>query len=302
MLKNSSLPPKCINNLNHVYATDNGGRNIFDAINYSNESEDTLLQAFVNRYAHFFPNKSYKDKQEILNNAAIEFNKNKLIDHKIYCENNSLYYSFYTDGLNVNDFKTLLAEAVNNVPGLAGMSILYNNVGTAELYNRNPKEACVNYQIGLDNAATLSRPAQRIGLLGNLAITETLLGKKHDIQYFINTSNDIIHMPNTKTLPFIQINGLMNLLAVALYEENYEAMKNIRYNDKFVNILKKSLLPSTLGTGSLTTQLQVLSSKSNGKLDFNEFKIPKQTSQSSGLRRDYILENGFNPAIFNAWL
>ena len=45
------------------------------------------------------------------------------------------------------------------------MSILYNNAGTAELYNRNPDIALIRYKEGLDYARANNRPAQRIGLM-----------------------------------------------------------------------------------------------------------------------------------------
>ncbi|MDE7168154.1 MAG: hypothetical protein K2O28_04820 [Clostridia bacterium] len=293
---------KCINSLNGVFATDFGGNNILNALNYSKEINDPLITAFVNRFAHFFPNTTYSQKAQILNSAADEFNKRKMIDHKLYCKNNALTYSYYTNSLDIGKFKSMLSEAVVNVPGLTGMSILYNNVGTAELYNRNPFEALANYQIGLDNATALNRPSQRIGLIGNIAIAETLLGKKHSTDYFVNAKNSIIHMPNTKSMPFIQINGLMNILAVALYENNIEAVRDISTDNNFKEILKKSLLPTNMGTGSLVTQLNVLSQKGNGVLDFNNLITPQKLTRISGLRHDYILENGFNPAIGNAWL
>ena len=308
LLKTDKISPdilnlfNCINSLNTVYATDIGGENIVKAIKCSEEIDNPLITAFVNRYAHFIPNTTYSEKTELLYSAATEFEKRKMLDHKLYCTNNALTYSFYTDSLDLVKFYDMLAEAISNVPGIAGMSILYNNVGTALLYNRSPEEALNKYRTGLDFATNFNRPAQRIGLIGNLAISESLLGNKHSTDDLIKSANDIIYMPNAQTLPFIQINGLLNLLAVAIYENNRDAMNLIFNNDNFKNILKKALDPKCLGTGSLTTQLKVLSHKSRGLLDFSEYNLPKITSQISGIRQNYITENGFNPAIGNAWL
>lgn len=154
----------------------------------------------------------------------------------------------------------------------------------------------------MDYATALNRPAQRIGLLGNIAITEALLGIKHTTEYFINTSKDILNMPNTRNLPFIQVNGLLNLIAAAIYENNKDAALQIYASKNFLDVLSKSLVPNMLGSGSLVTQLKVLVEKSNGLLDFNFVQIPSSTSHISGIRHDYITENGFNPAIGNAWL
>ena len=292
----------CINSLNNVYATDFGGNSIVKALNISKQLNNNLLKAYVNRYAHFIPNTTYEEKTELLYEAAKAFNKSKIYDHEFYCRNNALTYAFYTDNLEISKYTDLLADAINNTPGLAGLSILYNNAGTAELYNRSPENALKNFKIGLDYATSLNRPAQRIGLIGNIAITESLLGVKYTTEYFINCANDIINMPNTKNLPFIQINGLMNLMSAALYQNNKDAVKIIRENFKFKSILSKALNSKNMGTGSLIKQMNILSKKSNGIIDFSEFVKPAKTTYINGLRADYISEHGFNPAIGNAWL
>lgn len=293
---------KCINDLNAVYANDRGGGEILEAIRLSKELGSPLITAFVNRYAHFIPRTNYDEKVSLLDAAATVFEKNNIMDHKLYCINNALTYSFYTDCLNLEQFDQMLSEAVSNVPGLAGMSILYNNVGTAYLYNRNAQDALVKFKTGMDYANSLNRPAQRIGLIGNIAIAQSLSGDKISIDEFINSSNDIMHMPNTRNLPFIQINGLMNLIAAALYQNNIEAAKYIRQNKEFKNIMSRSLQPNVMGTGSLVKQIEVLTTISQGLLDFSEFNCSVKASPLSGIRGDYIEEHGFNPAIGNAWL
>ena len=220
----------CILSLYNVYATDKGGTSILTAINLSRELNNPLMEAFVDRFAHFIPNTSYKEKSEILLKASEIFNKKNVFDHKIYCINNMLTYSFYSESLDTRKFNDLLGEATSNVPGLAGMSILYNNAGTAELYNRNPDIALIRYKEGLDYARANNRPAQRIGLMGNIIITESLLGIKHDSQYFIRGFNDIINMPNTRNLPFIQANGMMNFLASAIFEKILKLLKKLQHH------------------------------------------------------------------------
>ena len=101
----------------------------------------------------------------------------------------------------------------------------------------------------------------RIGLMGNIIITESLLGIKHDSQYFIRGFNDIINMPNTQNLPFIQANGMMNFLASAIFEKNFEAVKEITTSQNFKEVLIRSLRDNEMGTGSLIEQLNVLLKK-----------------------------------------
>lgn len=37
-------------------------------------------------------------------------------------------------------------------------------------------------------------------------------------------------MPNTRNLPFIQANGMMNFLASAIFEKNFEAVKELQHH------------------------------------------------------------------------
>ena len=308
LLKNTNIEPqllmmfRCIVNLYNVYATDEGGNSICEAVELSKELNNPLVSAFVNRFAHFIPNITYGEKADILSQAAKVFEERNILDHKLYCINNMLTYSFYTNNMDISKFNDLLGEATSNVPGLAGMSILYNNAGTAELYNRDPETALIRYKEGLDYAKANNRPAQRIGLIGNIAISETLLGIKHELSYYIRSIYDIINMPNTSNLPFIQANGLMNVLAAAIYEKNFEAVDEICHNKEFINVLEKALSPGLLGTGSLIEQINILSAKSEGHFKINNLKYPSQRTILAGIRYNYIRENGFNPAIGNAWL
>ena len=292
----------CICSLYAVYATDTGGKNMQQAMELSENINNPLISAFVNRYAHFIPNTTYEEKAIILENASKTFEKKGIIDHKLYCRNNMLTYSFYRDSFDITQFNELIGEATNNAPGLSGMSILYTNVGTAELYNRNPVEALAKYKAGLDYATSNNRPAQRIGLLGNIAITEALLDIDKNDNYYINTINDIINMPNTLTMPFIQANGIMNVLASAFYRNRHYVAKAILLNTDAMKVINKALGDGLLGTGSLVEQIKVLTNLYGDIFDYASIRLPQKSSQLSGIRHNYIKEHGFNPAIGNAWL
>lgn len=78
------------------------------------------------------------------------FFKNNVADHAIYCQNNYLVYSFYTDRVNARNFRELQQQAICDVPGMVGMSIILNNVGVAYLYRNDFAEAVSFFKKGLD--------------------------------------------------------------------------------------------------------------------------------------------------------
>lgn len=101
-------------------------------------------------------------------------------------------------------------------------------------------------------------------------------------------------------LPFIAANYITNLLVMAL-EQHYALGKEIFYNAKVRSIISSALTNNILGSGSLTQQLVIIQSRFP-EIDFSIFPMPRQISSISGIRAEFILEKGYNPAIFNAWL
>ena len=114
--------------LNRIYCRDTGGTDINDAITLSNELDIDLLKAYVYRFAHFIPNITREKQKELLKEAGDIFKKNNVADHAIYCQNNYLVYSFYTDRVDTRGFRDLQQQAICDVPGMVGMSIILNNV------------------------------------------------------------------------------------------------------------------------------------------------------------------------------
>ena len=53
--------------------------------------------------------------------------------------------------------------------------------------------------------------------------------------------NDIINMPNTMYLSFIQANGMMNFSICTFGKQNFEAVKEITTSQNFVKYLIRSL-------------------------------------------------------------
>lgn len=75
----------------------------------------------------------------------------------------------------------------------------------------------------------------------------------------------------------------------------------ILQNAKIQSILSNALVDNALGSGSLTQQIIKVQSLFP-EIDFSIFPMPHHISSISGVRAEFILERGYNPVIFNAWL
>ena len=92
----------------------------------------------------------------------------------------------------------------------------------------------------------------------------------------------------------------MNLLVIAL-EQHYELGRKIFENNKVHSILSSALRDNSLGSGSLIQQIIKIQSRFP-EISFSQFHMPRQISSISGVRAEFIMEKGYNPMIFNAWL
>lgn len=134
--------------LYRVYCNDYGGRDILDAIALAEKSEIDLLKAHLYRYSQFIPNISRDEQKKLLNKAKEIFKSHNIMDHAIYCDNNYLLHSFYSDNVNRRLFTELQEQAIQDVPGMVGMSIILNNVGVAYLYEAQVSEAITYFKKG----------------------------------------------------------------------------------------------------------------------------------------------------------
>ena len=89
-------------------------------------------------------------------------------------------------------------------------------------------------------------------------------------------------------------------MSIALEQYN-DLGKEIFYNPKVQNIISSALKNNMLGSGSLIQQIIKIQSKFVD-LDFSIFTKPINISSISGIREEFIMEKGYNPIIFNAWL
>ena len=284
--------------LNRIYCRDFGGTDINDVMILSKELDIDLLKAHVYRFAHFIPNLSRDSQKELLQEARDIFKKNNVADHAMYCQNNFLVHSFYTDRVNTRAFHELQQQAICDVPGMVGMSIILNNVGVAYLYKKDFEEAITFLKKGLDYSK--QRIVQKIGLQSNILITKACAYeeiKETEIKIVLDA---VLANFSKEYLPFIAANYIMNLLAIAL-EQHYELGISIFQNSKVHSIISSALADNTLGSGSLTQQIIRIQSRFP-EIDFSIFSMPRQISSISGARAEFIMEKGYNPMIFNAWL
>ena len=289
----------CTLKLMSVYANDNPSSELKDAYELAKDLDNELLLAHVFRYVDFFKTKDRNEKVECLEKAKTIFTNNKVEDHAIYCENNKLIQQFYTQKVKTRDFKKMHEEAIHNVPGLVGMSIVCNNTGVAYLYTGNPEVAVEYFDKGMDYAE--DRPVQYFGLKCNKLIALDYGLNAIEEKVIRRAISEIIDNFGTTSFSFITANYLLNLLAIVLRQipKSYSSIVN---DYPIFEIVNNAIKINQLGSGSLSTQLSTLS------LHYNQFNINKvvglksPNSQISGVREMFIKSNNYSPTIFNAWL
>ena len=200
--------------------------------------------------------------------------------------------------MNTRNFTELQQQAICEVPGMVGMSIILNNAGVASLYKKDFSEAIILFKKGLDYSK--ERIVQKIGLQSNLLITKACAYEKIEEKELKIICDIVLANFSKDYLPFIAANYIMNIFVIAL-EQHYEFGKSILRNRKICSILSGALANNVLGSGSLTQQIIKIQSRFP-EIDFSMFSMPNHISQLSGVRAEFIMERGYNPIIFNAWL
>lgn len=284
--------------LHRVYCNDFGGNDIIDAFNIAKELDIDLLKAQVYRYSQFIPNLTRDTQKKLLLEAKDIFSLNGVADHSVYCENNFLVHSFYGDKVNPRLFRDLQIRATNEVPGMVGMSIIFNNTGVAYLYKKDYDEAVSFFTKGLDYAK--ERIVQKLGLKNNMLIAKACAYQTVDEKEIMRLLDQVFANFNKNYLPFIAANCIVNMLLIVL-TQHHELALEILENHKVYEILSSSLKDGMLGTGSLTHQLVFLNSHFP-ETNLINLPMPRKTTLLSGIRAEFIEQHGYNPMIFNAWL
>lgn len=283
---------KCLAHLFRVYCYDYGGEDILIARDLARELDNDILQAHVNRYAHFLPGLSKDEQGALMEEAQKIFSREGMADHSTYCENNRLVNSFYEERIVQARFDDMLAKARSDVPGLVGMATIWNNVGVAYLYNSRNEEAAECFEKGLKH-----HPAhtQQLGLMCNLLVAKYRAGEKAaeaDVRNAVEHS--MLHF-GPGPFAFLGANNLINLLKAC----DEELARNVCAQYPVGEVIAQGL-KANLGGDSLNTQVTV-NADALTKAGISTGDFRSKTSSSGGFRHKFIQVTGFNPAIYNVW-
>lgn len=290
---------ECMAKLFRVYCNDAGGSDLEDALRLATELDNEILLAHVYRYSHFLPHCTRKEKQDLLKTAENIFEKHNIEDHAIYCLNNSLIHQFSMDKINLRSFQLMQEKAIANVPGLVGMSYLYNNTGVAHLLTGNPVEAIEYFKKGLDYAH--DRVVQKLGLISNSLIAKAYSYQTIDEDELRMTLRLIFDGMGKSTLPFITSQYVMNVISIAL-QKRMALANDLLHEFPIIALIQCGLDTNIMGSGSITEQMSVLSQKYSDFHLLDQLRLPLQRTPISGIRLEFIRRYGYNPFFFNAWL
>lgn len=301
-LKDATLSKSilCMSKLFRIYCHDFGGEDIYDAWNLATELDNDILKAHVYRYSHFFPNKTREEKQAMLFEAEKTFKDYGINDHAIYCRNNALIHQLHTNRFSAKDFIEMQEEAVYSVPGMVGLSHIFNNTGVACLLKGDSEQAIEFFSKGIERAKSDHRNVQRCALKTNyflaLAYAYEAIPEKE-----LRLTMDLIKNSMQGRVPHLAAIYIMNIIVIAVKQDKNLATDLInKYLVKqFIQI---GLNVPTMSSGQLYLQLQYLETNYKNILPIYDFNIPNQLSSVSGSRRDFIVSYGFNPMIFNIWI
>ena len=288
----------CMLKLFKVYCLDRCTQDMLDAQKIANSLENDILKAHVLRYSNFYPDLSIREKSDMLQEAARIFENNNIQDHALYCQNNNLINQFYTDNIDLKSFCNMQKFAIYNVPGLVGMSYIYNNVGVAHLYSMEYDESIIYFQKGLDYAKY--RPVQKAGLMTNLLIAKNCNYLNISNEEIIRLFSYAFDQFGLRKTPFLTANFVMNGLLIALEKDVLFAKQLINQYPVW-DLFKIALSTDQFGTGSLSMQIILLEAKYPGILP-SEIHVPNKKTNISGIRKRFIENHILNPTIFNAWL
>lgn len=282
-----------------VFAYDGGADDIKRANELAHKLNNEILIAQVNKCSYFIPNIGRELKDSLLDSAYDTFVRNDMEDQAIYCRNNRLVRQFDTATVNVYDFQTLQQEALYNVPGLVGMSHIFNNSGVAHLVSGYPDLAIELFDKGLDYAYRPERCLQKIALLTNKAITNAYCYDKIDeseLRQILNIIFDNIELQN---IPFITARYALNIISLG-YSQSRTLGDELCNLYDVENLIHRGINDNKIGTLQLQTQLDIMSSRYDFKLKKYPFK-KRYPKNNTSVRQQFIEKTGFVPFFFSTW-
>lgn len=305
LLENDDLLRKnflCIAKLYRVFCNDDGGSDINDAFTLAKDLNNELLLAYVYKYAFFQKNISIKEQNQQLQQAYEIFENNNMYDNALYCKNNILVRQFDYGSIHSSAFVNMLGEAISDVPGLVGMSHIYNNTGLSFMMTANPDRAIELFDKGLEYSNSSERQVQYFALLCNKLITQSYYLEKIEYSTIQRIFTQIMDgMVYNAQLPFISARYIMNLLIIAIRQDKTWGQELLsQYN--LINLFNDGLKSNLLGSGQLLKQLDYIDQKLPECKIKQNIKIPKKVIETTGRRKEFIENSGLNPFYFFTWL
>ncbi len=292
----------CVAKIFRVFCNDYGGKDITDALSLANEINNEILRAYVYKYAYFLPDTSISQQNIYLKEAYKIFVENEMVDNAIYCKNNKLVRQFDTGKIYAKDFADMIGEATSDVPGLVGMSHIFNNAGIAFLMTAQWELAMEYLDRGLEYAKSSDRFVQRIAILCNKMIAKSYYKEKIEYSEIEKLLKQIFDgMVANNQLSFISSRYVMNLLIIAA-RENIGWAKEILQEYKVIDLFQQGIMENAIGSGQLLMQLHYISQKlPNLNLQL-EYSTPRGVIPVTGSRYNFIEKSGLNPFYFCTWL
>ncbi len=291
----------CTACLMQVYCNDAGNQDIYTALQLAQSSGNPLLLAQVYRYAYFLNDLSENRQIELLSEGGKIFSQYGMEDQALYCKNNRLIYQFEQNQLHIHEFRSLQEEAINNTPGLVGISYILNNTGVAYLLDGNPDEAIVFFNKGLEYAQKQDRTISRFAIQSNLLIAHACCYEPIlDVELKRNLSQ-MLTSPASKQFAFIFARLALNIITIA-FCQNPDLGKELMYNFPIKSLVATAFSQNRIGSGMLLLQLRFLKAKFPAQNFFEGLRIPDNLIDVHGIHRDFILQNGYNPFAFCTWL
>lgn len=293
---------ECVARLYRVFCNDNGGKDIIEARNLATSLNNEILLAQVYKCADLLPNCSLYEKKDLYNKAYEIFKNNNMEDHAIYCKNNMLIEQFYTDYVSTDEFMNLSVEAINNVPGMVGLTHIFNNVGVAFLYCGRATEAIEIFDRGLEYAKYQNRIVQKLALESNKLIAESYSFCMIEENRIRLLMRQIFDAMGTMRLPFLSADYMLNILAVA-YKQNVSLGLELIKTYPVTELINASFKRNLLCASYRILHIKYLAAKYGENFPLlHNCNIPKIADITTGKRKDFIIRYGYNPFDFSTWM
>lgn len=293
---------ECVARMYRVFCNDNGGTDILEAKKLAASLDNEILLAQVYKCADLIPWCSQTEKMDLYGKAYEIFKKNNMEDHAIYTRNNTLIEQFYTDRISTEEFRDMSIEAINNVPGMVGLTHIFNNVGVAYLYCGRPAEAIDIFNRGLEYAKYQNRIVQTLALESNKLVAESYSFCRVDENRIRLLLRQIFDSMGINRLPFLSADYLLNILAVA-YRQNASFGYELVNTFPVKKLINASFSRNLLCASYRVLQMQYLAVTYGEKFPLLKIcHVPIIADTAMGKRKEFILKYGYNLFDFSTWM